>query len=274
MATQNTVKARALRQRLAGRAWRWPFIVELTVRYRAGFAYLDALLDSGDELPLCRLRDTGDPDLWGFALYTVSTGRYEDAVLPTGHPAGTPEEALDWSCGLYLGVPVTARLARGEDLTAAVGIWRQANTARGRPPTKQRVARVADKLADPDALVLVASVGDEVLGMALAEPGRDQDGHGGRMEELCHISMVFVHPDHWGRRIGLLLLEGISGHAKRQGYTHLQVWTGESNDRAQHLYRRAGFTPSGRTLLLGSGEPVLHLARPASLPPTIDAVPR
>jgi ribosomal protein S18 acetylase RimI-like enzyme len=272
MATQNTVKAQALRQRLAGRAWRWPSVTELTVRYCAGFAYLDALLDNGDELPLCRLRDTGDPDLWGFALYTDNTGRYEDTILPTGHPAGTPEEALDWSCGLYLGAPVTARLARGEDLAAAVDIWRQANTARGRPPTEQRIARVGDKLTDPDALVLVASVGDEALGMALAEPGRDQDGHGARLEELCHISMVFVHPDHWGRRMGLLLLEGISEHAHKQGYAHLQVWTGESNDRAQHLYRRAGFTPSGRTLLLDSGEPVLHFVRPASYPRKINAV--
>jgi hypothetical protein len=55
------------------------------------------------ELPLCRLHDTGDPDRWGFALYTDNTGRYEDTMLPTGHPVGTPEKALDWSCGLYLG---------------------------------------------------------------------------------------------------------------------------------------------------------------------------
>lgn len=119
-----------------------------------------------------------------------------------------------------------------------------------------------DKLTEPDALVLVASVGDEVLGMALAEPGRDQDGHGARH-----------HPDHWGRRLGLLLLEGISGHANQQGYAHLQVWTGESNDRTQHLYRRAGFTPSGRALLLDSGEPVLHFVRPPSYPRKINAVP-
>ncbi|WP_329027061.1 GNAT family N-acetyltransferase [Streptomyces sp. NBC_00690] len=273
MAIQDTAQAQALQQRLAKRAGRWPPIAELTVRYRAGFAYLDALLDNGEELPLCRLRDTGDPDRWGFALYTDSTGRYEDTVLPTGHPAGTPEEALDQSCGLRLGAPLTARLARGEDLAAVVGIWQQANIARGRPPTEQRVARVEDKLTDPDALVLVASIGDEVVGMTLAEPGRNQDGHGARLEDLCHISMVFVHPDHWGRRIGLLLLEGISGHANKQGYTHIQVWTGESNDRAQHLYRRAGFTPSGRTLLLDSGEPVLHFVRPTSYPLKINAVP-
>ncbi|MGI5215887.1 N-acetyltransferase family protein [Plantactinospora sp. CA-290183] len=263
MASQDTVEAEALRQRLAERAWRWPPVAELTVRYGAGFAYLDALLRNGDTRPLCRLRDIGNPDRWGVALYSADTGRYEDTVLPSGHPVGTPEEALDWSCGRHLGAPVTARLARGEDLAAAVDVWRQANVARGRPPTEQRIGRVRDKLAEPEALALVASVGDEVLGMALAEPGRDQDGHGARLAELCHISMVFVHPDHWGRRLGLLLLEGITRHATRQGYGHLQVWTGESNSRAQRLYQRAGFTLSGRVLLLDSGEPVLHFVRPA-----------
>lgn len=103
-----------------------------------------------------RARTPGTPgsrDRRGFALYVGNIGRYEDTVVL----ADTPEDALDWSCGLYLGVLATARLARGEDLAAAVDIWRQASTARGRPQTEQRVARVKDKLADPDAFVLVAS---------------------------------------------------------------------------------------------------------------------
>jgi len=28
---------------------------------------------------------------------------YEKSVLPSGYPAGTPWEALDCACGLYLG---------------------------------------------------------------------------------------------------------------------------------------------------------------------------
>jgi hypothetical protein len=30
---------------------------------------------------------------------------YEDTNLPTGSFAGTPEEALDYACGLYLTAP-------------------------------------------------------------------------------------------------------------------------------------------------------------------------
>ncbi|WP_431045325.1 hypothetical protein ACQUSR_27690 [Streptomyces sp. P1-3] len=44
---------------------------------------------------------------WGFAFYLASRGGYEDNVLPTGLPAGSPEEALDCACGLYLANPTT-----------------------------------------------------------------------------------------------------------------------------------------------------------------------
>jgi hypothetical protein len=38
----------------------------------------------------------------GFAVYLASKDGYEDSVLPTGGPAGPPEDALDCACGLYL----------------------------------------------------------------------------------------------------------------------------------------------------------------------------
>ncbi|WP_235434980.1 hypothetical protein [Mycobacterium heckeshornense] len=42
---------------------------------------------------------------WGFAIYLASKNGYQDSVLPTGHTAGPPEDALDTACGLYLGDP-------------------------------------------------------------------------------------------------------------------------------------------------------------------------
>jgi ribosomal protein S18 acetylase RimI-like enzyme len=276
MANQEAEKARTLRQRLAERARLWPRITELTVRCSAGFAHVDALLDNGDRVPLCRLRDTGDPERWDCTLYVDSTGPYDSTgtTSAAGRPSATPEEALDLACRPRLGPPVTGRIAHGADLAAAADVWRRANAARGRPPNDRRIARVRDKLSAPDALVLVAAAGDEVLGMALAEPGREEDGRGELSAELCHISMVFVHPDHWGRRIGLVLLEGISAQAHERGYATLQLWTGAGNERAQRLYRRAGFTSSGRTLLLERGEPVVHFVRAAAAPGRPVAPPR
>lgn len=107
MASPNTAKAAALQQRLTAHARRWPQITEIKVRWRAGYAYIDAVVDGDDEgdLQLCRLKDTGHSEMWGFALFTYSNERYEDNILPTGRPFGTPEDALDCAASLYLGDP-------------------------------------------------------------------------------------------------------------------------------------------------------------------------
>jgi hypothetical protein len=96
----------SLQQRLSARAReRWPQLADLTVRHRAGFAYLTGHLPDGEQLPLCRLRYHGSASRWGFAIYRASHDDYEPSVLPTGAFAGPPEDALDCACGLYLNDP-------------------------------------------------------------------------------------------------------------------------------------------------------------------------
>ena len=56
-------------------------------------------------LKLCRLRFSGRLHTWGFAIWLASRDGYEENLLPTELPAGSPEEALDCACGLYLGDP-------------------------------------------------------------------------------------------------------------------------------------------------------------------------
>jgi hypothetical protein len=56
-------------------------------------------------MPLMRLRYGGSANQWGFAIYLASSAKYEDSILPDGTLAGTPEQALDCACGLYLGDP-------------------------------------------------------------------------------------------------------------------------------------------------------------------------
>lgn len=96
----------SLRQRLSARAReRWPDLVEVKVRYRAGFAYVDGALADGEVLKLCRLRYAGSASQWGFAIYRASHDDYEDSFLPIGSMGGTAEDALDTACGLYLNDP-------------------------------------------------------------------------------------------------------------------------------------------------------------------------
>jgi hypothetical protein len=50
---------------------------------------------------------TGEPaaHTWGFATYRARHDDYEDSYLPNGMTGGSPEEALDCACGLYLNDP-------------------------------------------------------------------------------------------------------------------------------------------------------------------------
>ncbi len=96
----------SLHQRLAARAReRWPRIERINLRFRAGFAYVDAVVAEGETLRLCRLRYAGYANQWGFAIYRASHDDYEDNYLPTGLAGGTAEDALDTACGLYLNDP-------------------------------------------------------------------------------------------------------------------------------------------------------------------------
>ena len=94
----------SLAQRLnERRRKRWPELSEIRLRFRGAFAYVDGVLEDGDVLRLCRLSYAGSASRWGFAIYLASKDGYERSVLPTGSFTGTPEEALDCACGLYLG---------------------------------------------------------------------------------------------------------------------------------------------------------------------------
>jgi hypothetical protein len=97
----------SLRYRLVAHARaRWPQVTSLDVRYRGQFAYAQAHLPDGTIQPLIRLRYSGSARHWGFGLYLASSDRYEDQILPSGLPIGSPEEALDCACGLYFRDPV------------------------------------------------------------------------------------------------------------------------------------------------------------------------
>jgi hypothetical protein len=96
----------SLGQHLRGHArQRWPQLAGIDLRFRGAFAYIDGRLPNGETLPLCRLRYSGSATRWGFAIYRASHDDYHDSALPNGHTAGSPQDALDCACGLYLNDP-------------------------------------------------------------------------------------------------------------------------------------------------------------------------
>jgi hypothetical protein len=80
----------------------WPQLTRVRVTYRGAFGYVTGVLRDGEHIPLCRLRYGGSAHSFGFAIYSAADNRYQDAVLCNGLPTGTPQEALDTACTVYL----------------------------------------------------------------------------------------------------------------------------------------------------------------------------
>lgn len=146
----------------------------------------------------------------------------------------------------------SVRRARPADLGGALDVWVAANRARGRAPSPERVERVREKLADPAALTVVALDDKPIIGMALGEPGREDDGAGALVPSLLHVSMVFVEPTRQGAGIGRALLDELFALARGVGYARATLWTAQDNERARRLYVGSGMRPTGRTHQLGS----------------------
>jgi len=137
------------------------------------------------------------------------------------------------------------------EIDAAVSVWREANIARGAPHGPERTARIRAKLSAPEALPFVA-LRPGIVGMALAEPGRLDDGAGELDPSLLHISMVFVHPAEQRTGVGLPMILYIRDVARSMSYQRVGVWTAWENSPARKLYERAGMTLTGKTAPLRS----------------------
>lgn len=125
------------------------------------------------------------------------------------------------------------------------------------PPPDSRIRRVQEKLAQPDAVLLVAADQAQVVGMLLAEPGLADDLTS-RMGDLGHISMVFVRPEAARQGVGTLLLRTLDEVAVERGWRRLSLWTRETNTSAQALYRRSGFTRTSQQARLPGGDEIVR----------------
>jgi ribosomal protein S18 acetylase RimI-like enzyme len=154
--------------------------------------------------------------------------------------------------------------ASGEDdVNGAVMVWQAANAARGMTPSWDRADRVREKLTAPDALIAVARSRSEgeVIGMALGETGRADDGEGPIEPGFGHISMLFVHPDRWGSGIGGQLLDWIHQEMSDLGWYLISLWTRDVNERALRLYEGHEYKRTGREQQLPDGSRTVQLER-------------
>ncbi len=127
----------------------------------------------------------------------------------------------------------TTRLASSaQDRLAALDVWKAARHAQGRRPNNEVVAAVQAKVED--GLLMLACEQDEIVGMALGEPGREDP-------ELLHLAMVIVHPTRQGSGLGATLVEAIADAAWERGFRRAEVWC-----TSPGFYEACGFERTGR----------------------------
>jgi GNAT superfamily N-acetyltransferase len=103
----------------------------------------------------------------------------------------------------------------------------------------------ADLLADPQVLVLVASLQGAVVGHLVGTFSEPSDMWTVSRAEL--VSM-FVQNTHRGRGVGGRLVDAFANWAKERGAARLHVTAYATNEDALRLYQSHGFAPLSITL--------------------------
>lgn len=120
---------------------------------------------------------------------------------------------------------------------------------------------VRERLAADRGVSALLQDGAGVVAIALAVPARADDGASTTvLPGVLHVSMVAVRPDRWGAGLAGAVLDVVLDRARSAGFTSSQLWTHDTNVRAQRLYERKGFSRSDRAKTDDRGEAV-HLYR-------------
>jgi len=134
----------------------------------------------------------------------------------------------------------TAKSADLPRLVELLGMLFESEAEFAANPEKQRAGLQAI-LADPmKGTVFVARDGRQVVAMAslLYTVSTAEGGKAALFEDLV------VAPEHRKRGIGQALLKHVVAEARKEGVLRITLLTDMQNERAQAMYRRAGFVGS------------------------------
>jgi len=140
----------------------------------------------------------------------------------------------------------------------AIDVWLAARSGAGRMPDAQRIARVRQKMSHSMAHLVVVDRGGVSVGMALAEPFREDHGTGDVRADWGHVSMVFVRPSSQRLGVGSDVVRQLVSEGP---WPNLSVWTRQANAPAQSLYRSCGFVATGEVGLLAGIETIARWER-------------
>jgi ribosomal-protein-alanine N-acetyltransferase len=133
-----------------------------------------------------------------------------------------------------LSTAFTLRLARRNDIRD-IAVMSRCLIEVGLRGWSWHPTRVARALHGRDSQVVVADVGAQLAGFAIAEFG----------DRALHLSLLAVQPAHQRRGIGAALVEWLVASALTAGIGRIDVEMRANNFAARCFYQRLGFSTSG-----------------------------
>jgi GNAT superfamily N-acetyltransferase len=111
------------------------------------------------------------------------------------------------------------------------------------------------RLRATDKITLLAEVDDQPAGMVTGVPATEEE----RDPDAALMLAMWVSPESRGRGVADALTAELLTWSREQSYKRLLLWVYDAAPRAAAFYRRAGFTPTGRTETFGHPNRLLTL---------------
>jgi len=145
----------------------------------------------------------------------------------------------------------------------AVSVFLDGETARRAADglTGPTADRIEERLRAPDARFLLVDLDEVAVGLGHWGPAWISPEDHTPLPGVGHISSVFVRSAAWGRGVGRRIVRELLDDQRRCGLTRSQLFTHETNERAQGLYVSEGFSATGLRTSNPEGFPILQFAR-------------
>ncbi len=94
---------------------------------------------------------------------------------------------------------------------------------------------------DPGVHVIVATLGEKVVGWSTYGTSRDEDA----TQETGELHGIYVDPDYIGKGIGSALMEAAVAGLKKDGYIKTTLWVLDTNEKTRKFYEKMGWVEQG-----------------------------
>jgi GNAT superfamily N-acetyltransferase len=101
---------------------------------------------------------------------------------------------------------------------------------------------LAQLISAPDAEVLVAHIGSELIGSGYAKilDAKDYLKH----RQYAHLGFMYVRPQHRGKGVNQMILQALKQWCLENKITEMRLEVYNDNKQAIKAYAKAGFTPN------------------------------